>query len=223
MCLATPFSSHSLPAIPPTRSNTRFTIFLVMKLHALTTLLFLSAATLGTVTRAQPQDQQHQHRSHRDMLVARAELDFAAKRQAAPVFAAAPPPTASNQASSSQAASAVPAAPLTSGSAAASAGATTTSSLSASAASGSGTGATGTGSSMSTPVPTGPNGVPPLSFISSGMPPGTPSPVVSTYAPGATPPISGAPALPAPCTFPLRPVSSRTCPAHGLGIPSRVQ
>jgi hypothetical protein len=62
---------------------------------------------------------------------------------------------------------------------------------------------TGSGSgSGSTPVPTGPNGVPPLSLISSGMPTGTPSPVATTYTPGATPPISGAPVLPAQCTFP---------------------
>jgi hypothetical protein len=188
-----------------------------MKLHALTTLLFLSAVTLSTGTRAQPQDQRsHQHRSHRDMLVARAakgELEFAAKRQAGPVVvAAAPAPSGSsvsNQAPPSQAAPMPPGAPLTASSAAPSAGASTTSSLSGGSASGSGTGMTGTmtgtGSSLPTPVvsvPPGTNGVPALSLISSGMTPGTPSPVASTYAPGATPPVSGAPVLPAQCKFP---------------------
>jgi len=176
-----------------------------MKLHALTTLLFFSAATISTMgSRAQPQ---HEQRGHQDVLVARAakgELKSAAtKHQAGPVVAAAPAPSGSSvssQASSSQVASAAP----TINSAASSAGATATSSLSAGSASASGTGMTGSGSSQPTPVvsvPAGANGVPALSLISSGMPSGTPSPVVSTYAPGATPPFPGGPALPAHCKF----------------------
>ncbi|KAF8261653.1 hypothetical protein EI94DRAFT_1605585 [Lactarius quietus] len=51
-------------------------------------------------------------------------------------------------------------------------------------------------SSSGTSVPTGQNGVPPLSMISSGMHTGTSSPLASTYTPGATPPIPGAPPLP---------------------------
>jgi hypothetical protein len=187
-----------------------------MKLHALTTLLFFSAATLSTTgSRAQPQHKQH----HRDVLVARAakgDLEFAAaKRQAGPVVAAAPAPSsASSQApSSSQVAPAGSAAPPTTNSAASGAGATATSSLSAGSSSVSGTGMTGSGSSQPTPVvpvPAGANGVPALSLISSGMPSGTPSPVVSTYAPGATPSFPGGPALPAQCKF-LPFVSSPAC------------
>ena len=63
--------------------------------------------------------------------------------------------------------------------------------------------------SSATSVPTGLNGVPPLSLISSGMSTGTSSPLASTYTPGATPPISGAPPLPTRCT------SSRV-PPHSL-------
>ena len=171
-----------------------------MKLHALTALLFFSAATLGTSgTRAHPQHE------HRDVLVARAAKDglefAAAKRQADPVVAAALAPSGSStqnqEPSSSQVASAAH-------SAASSIGTTATSSLSAGSASASGT---GSNSSQPTPVVSGANGVPALSLISSGMPSGTPSPVVSTYAPGATPPFPGGPALPAQCKF-LPPVSS---------------
>jgi hypothetical protein len=187
-----------------------------MKLHALTTLLFFSAATLSTTgSRAQPQ---HERRDHQDVLVARAakgELEFAATtRQAGPVVAAAPAPSGSSASSqgpsSSQVASA---APPSTNSAASSAGATATSSLSAGSASASGTGMTGSGSSQPTPVvsiPAGANGVPAISLISSGMPSGTPSPVVSTYAPGATPSFPGGPALPAQCKF-LPLVSSPAC------------
>ena len=96
-----------------------------------------------------------------------------------------------------------------------------TSSLSAGSASGTGT--TGSGSSQPTPVvpvPAGANGAPALSLISSGMPSGTPSPVVSTYAPGATPSFPGGPALPAQCKFlPLvssRLLLARWLAAHGL-------
>ncbi len=177
-----------------------FTLFQVMKLHALTTLLFFSAATLSTTgSRAQPQHQRHGHRD----LVARAakgELDFAAAKRQNPVVAAAPAPSAS--ASSQTPSSASAASPITN-SAASSAGATATSSLSGSA-SVSGTGVTGSNSSQPTPVvpvPAGANGVPALSLLSSGMPSGTPSPVVSTYAPGATPSFPGGPALPAQCKF----------------------
>ncbi|KAH9975722.1 hypothetical protein BGW80DRAFT_1168897 [Lactifluus volemus] len=49
--------------------------------------------------------------------------------------------------------------------------------------------------------PGGQNGAPPLSLISSGMSTGTPSPLVSSYAASATPPIPGAPALPTPFVF----------------------
>jgi hypothetical protein len=188
-----------------------------MKLHALTTLLFFSAATLSTTgSLAQPE-----RRGHRDVLVARAakgELEFAAaRRQGGPVVAAAPAPSgssASSQApSSSQVTSAASAAPPTTNSAASSAGETATSSLSAGSASASGTGMTGSGSSQPTPTvsaPTGANGIPALSLISSGMPSGTPSPVVSTYASGATPSFPGGPALPAQCRFLLL-VSSPAC------------
>lgn len=190
-----------------------------MKLHALTTLLFFSAVTLSTTgSRAQPQ---HERRDHRDVLVARAakgELEFAAtKRQAGPVVAAAPAPSGSSASSqgpsSSQVASTGSAAPSSTNSAASSAGATATSSLSAGSASASGTGMTGSGSSQPTPVvsvPAGANGVPALSLISSGMSSGTPSPVVSTYAPGATPTFPGGPALPAQCKL-LPLVSSPAC------------
>jgi hypothetical protein len=78
---------------------------------------------------------------------------------------------------------------------------------------------TGSGSSQPTTVPTGANGVPPLSLISSGMSSGTPSPVTATYAPGATPPIPGAPVLPAKCTFPPSGlVLVRRIPIHGFGF-----
>jgi len=194
--------------------------FYVMKLRALTTLLFFSAATLITTgSRAQPQ---HDQRRHRDILAARAakgELEFGA-RQVGPIVAAAPPPGGgSSSMSSSQSAAA--ATPSTSNSAAPSAGATTSSSLSAGSASVSGTGTTNSSSSQPTPVvpvPAGANGVPALSLISSGMPSGTPSPVVSTYAPGATPTFPGAPALPAQCKF-LPLVSSAR--RSGCWIPSR--
>ena len=53
--------------------------------------------------------------------------------------------------------------------------------------------------SSATSIPTGQNGVPPLSLISSGMHTGTSSPLASTYKPGATPPIPGAPPLPTTC------------------------
>jgi hypothetical protein len=189
-----------------------------MKLHALTTLLFFSAATLSTTgSRAQPQHERH---GHRDVLLARVakdELEFAAAKRQGPVVAAAPAPSSSSASSqaptSSQVPSAAPAAPPTTNSAASSAGATATSSLSAGSASASGTGMTGSGSSQPTPVvpvPAGANGVPALSVISSGMPSGTPSPVVSTYAPGATPSFPGGPALPAQCKF-LPLVSSPAC------------
>src|SRR5258707_13362269 len=187
-----------------------------MRLHALTTLLFLLAATLSiTGTRAQPQHV-HEQRSHRDMPVARAakgELDFAAaaKRQAGPAFAAALAPDGNSASSPSQAPSSSQAASAAS-SAASRASASTSSSGSASSASGTGTGMSGSGSSQPTPVvsvPAGANGVPALSLISSGMPTGTPSPVVSTYAPGATPSYPGAPALPAKCTFLLFRLVSR--------------
>jgi hypothetical protein len=186
-----------------------------MKLQALTTLLFLSVATFSTTgSLAQPQ---HERRSHRDVLLARAangELEFAAtKRQAGPVAAAAPAPSSSTASSpapsSSQVASTGSTAPPTTNSAASSAGATGTSSLSAL----SGSGMTNTSSSQPTPVvpvPAGANGVIALSLISSGMPTGTPSPVVSTYAPGATPSFPGGPALPAQCKF-LPLVSSPAC------------
>jgi hypothetical protein len=69
--------------------------------------------------------------------------------------------------------------------------------------------------SIPTPVvsvpPDGQNGVPPLSLISFGMSTGTPSPVASSYAPGATPPISGAPVLPAACTSPPYPFRVFSC------------
>ena len=202
---ASAIASSLLNSLTRQLANSRFLLlpsFGIMKLHALTALLFLAAAAAlsssRTGTRAQLQDEQqyqYQQRGHRDMdmlVVARA-----AKGHGGPVVvAAAPAPSGSNQVSSSQPASAAPS------TTASGAGASTTSVTSAAgSASGSGTGMTGSGSSQSTPVPTGTNGVPPLSLISSGMPPGTPSPVAATYAPGATPPIPGAPVLPAKCTF----------------------
>ena len=178
-----------------------------MKLRALTTLLFFSAVSTGS--QAQPQ---HDHRHHRDILaarVAKGELEFGA-RQVGPIVAAAPAPGGgSSSMSSSQPAAA--ATPSTSTSAP-SAGATTSSSSSTGSTSVSGTGTTNSSSSQPTPVvpvPAGANGVPALSLISSGMPSGTPSPVVSTYAPGATPTFPGAPALPAQCRFLLLVSSAR--------------
>jgi hypothetical protein len=220
--------SHSLyPPFPQLALIVFFrsTLFSVMRLHALTTLLFLLAATLNnsTGTRARPQHVHEQH-SRRDMPLARAakgELDFAAaaKRQAGPLMAAALAPSGSSTSSPSQALSSSQAA-----SAASHAGASTSSS--GSAASASGTGMSGSGSSQPTPVvsvPAGANGVPALSLISSGMSTGTPSPVVSTYAPGATPSYPGAPALPAQCTFLLPPLSSclplvHRVATHGVGF-----
>lgn len=185
-----------------------------MKLHALTTLLFFSAATLSTTgSRAQPQHERH---DHRDVLVAReakGELEFAAaKRQAGPIVAAAQVPSGSSASSDAPSSSQVPSS-ASRNSGASSAGATTTSSLSAGSASASGTGMTGSGSSQPTPVvsvPAGANGIPALSLLSSGMPSGTPSPIVSTYAPGATPSFPGGPALPAQCKF-LPLISSPDC------------
>jgi hypothetical protein len=49
--------------------------------------------------------------------------------------------------------------------------------------------------------PGGQNGARPLSLISSGMSTGMPSPLVSSYAASATPPIPGAPTLPTPCAL----------------------
>ena len=49
--------------------------------------------------------------------------------------------------------------------------------------------------STSIPAATG-TGIPPLSVISSGMPTRTSRAAVTTYTPGAQPPISGAPPLP---------------------------
>lgn len=40
------------------------------------------------------------------------------------------------------------------------------------------------------------SGIPALSAITSGMPVATPSPLFTSFAPGATPPVSGAPPLP---------------------------
>jgi hypothetical protein len=220
------FTRHSAANVPQNKQSfffhplLSFTV-IIMKLHASTALLFFSAAatlTTLTVTRAQPQD--HLHRSHhRDTLVARAardELAFAAaKRQAGPVVAAAAaPPAPSGSTSSSSSASAGPAVPLTTSSGAHGTGTSTTPSLSA--ASGTGMTGSGSGSSQPTPLPTGPNGVPPLSLISSGMLPGTPSPVATTYPPGATPPFSGAPALPAQCTYPPARLVSWLFVAHGF-------
>ncbi|KAI0272326.1 hypothetical protein BC834DRAFT_948639 [Gloeopeniophorella convolvens] len=51
------------------------------------------------------------------------------------------------------------------------------------------------------PPPAGPNGVPPLTAISAGMPPGVPLPPAATYAPGSAPPLAGAPPLPAAFRF----------------------
>lgn len=63
--------------------------------------------------------------------------------------------------------------------------------------------ASSTSSGSASPVPTTPVGttIPPLSQITSGMPTPSTLPVTTTYSHGATPPISGAPTLPTPCTF----------------------
>lgn len=47
------------------------------------------------------------------------------------------------------------------------------------------------------PTVTAASEVPPLSMITSGMPTATPSPAFTTFAAGATPPVKGAPVLPA--------------------------
>jgi hypothetical protein len=50
-----------------------------------------------------------------------------------------------------------------------------------------------------TPPPPAGTGIPPIQNITSGMPVQMTLPVTATFAPGASPPISGAPALPTPC------------------------
>ena len=155
-------------------------------------VLLLSAATLTLVaggTRAKPQPQRH----HRNVVaLGNRQVDLGAAGPSGSSASGPASPTPSP--SSSQAA--VSSSSSSSGHSAAS---TVT-----------GTGMATTGSvktSIPTPVvsvpPGGQNGVPPLSLISFGMSTGTPSPVASSYVPGATPPISGAPVLPAACTFPL--------------------
>jgi len=150
-----------------------------MKLHTLTALFLSTAALSGTY--AQP-NVHHRH-SHPEELVARiAELQVAAKRQA-------------SGSSSLPAATSKPASTST-GPAATTPGAVTMSGT------GSTTTATGPPPTPVVPVPAqGANGAPPLSSITSGMPTGTPLPVSPTYAPGATPPIPGAPPLPSAFVF----------------------
>ncbi|KAH9000093.1 carbohydrate esterase family 4 protein [Lactarius akahatsu] len=142
-----------------------------MRLHALVALLF-SAVALTAGTHAQ----HHHHRGHRRQ----AELAAVAT-------------TSTHSGSSSSSPSSPPAStPTLSSSTTSSPGSISTGSSSSS-----------TNSSPSSPasVPTGQNGVPPLSMISSGMPTGTSSPLASTYTPGATPPVPGAPPLPTAFVF----------------------
>jgi hypothetical protein len=162
-----------------------------MKLHILTTLLFSAATFLaGGGTHAQRhhqhQYQYHAHAHHHDdvMALARRQLNDAAG----------PASSSGVGISSSRVNGAMP---TESGSGQA----PTMGGRSSGLATGS---VSRSGSTIPTPVvsvpPGGQNGAPPLSLISSGMPSGTPSPLVSTYAAGATPPIPGAPPLPTPCT-----------------------
>jgi len=62
------------------------------------------------------------------------------------------------------------------------------------------------------------SGIPPLSAISSGMPTATPSPLFTSFAPGATPPVSGAPPLPTlninPADYPALDVTPPTNGSH---------
>jgi len=162
-----------------------------MKLHALTTL-FLSVVALSSTTPGAQAGRHPHHRHH-----------VAAKQRQAPIFAASPPSGSSSSGPSSSAAtsSAAPQ-PVSSSANPASTPAGSSSNAAQSSSSGSGSvTATTTLPTPVVPVPSGTNGVPPLPFISSGMSTGVPSPVVSTYTAGATPPILGVPPLPTPFVF----------------------
>ena len=161
-----------------------------MKLHALTALFLSIVALSGTSTPAARAQRHPHHRGH-----------VAPKQRQAPVVDAASP-GAPGSSSTGPSSSAAPQ-PVSS-SASTPAGSPNVPQPSPSAA-GSGlvtvtmTTTTTTLPTPVVPVPSGTNGVPPLPLISSGMSTGTPSPVASTYAVGATPPVSGAPPLPTPC------------------------
>jgi hypothetical protein len=196
-----------------------------MKLQALTTALFLSCLALseavGISARAQPQQRQglgrslgrqlpyqHQspHHSHREAAAsaaaARRDNNSAGPPPSSRSTGGAAPMTATGNPASTPAPA--PTAPQSPSLSSASSVAPATGSASAV------TTTTATVMTIPTPVvsvPQGANGAPPLSLISSGMSTGVPSPVVSTYAPGATPPISGVPPLPTPCTSLIRVIS----------------
>ncbi|KAI0251794.1 hypothetical protein BJV78DRAFT_1208840 [Lactifluus subvellereus] len=154
-----------------------------MKLSALSVLLF--SAVMAGGTRAKPPPHQRHHRN----VVALGNRQVKLGAAGPSASGASGGPTSSTPSPSS------------------SAGNSSSGSRSAASTSVTGT-ATATGS-LKTSIPTpvvpvpsgGQNGVPPLSLISSGMSTGTPSPVASSYAPGATPPIPGVPVLPTAFVF----------------------
>jgi len=178
-----------------------------MKLHALTALFLSVAALSGTTPGARAE--RHPHQRHNVALKQRQAPVMAApggpSSSAAPSSASPQPATSSNSPNPNPATTpaASPNAPQPS-----------------SAPGGSGSVSSSATTTLPTPVvpvPSGTNGVPPLPFISSGMSTGTPSPVASTYAAGATPPVPGAPPLPTPCTSPSYPFS-RVHQCHKLTL-----
>jgi len=175
-----------------------------MKLHALTTLFLSVVALSGTTPGARAGRHPHHHRHH-----------VAAKQRQAPAIAAPAPPGSSSSGPSSSAASATSAGPQPVSSNANPASTPTGSLSNAPQSSPTGSGSVTATTTLPTPVvpvPSGTNGVPPLPFISFGMSTGVPSPVVSTYTAGATPPIPGAPPLPTACTALL----TNFFPCHNL-------
>ncbi|KAI9440334.1 carbohydrate esterase family 4 protein [Lactarius indigo] len=171
--LSLTFTSSVLPAA--SRSTPTLVVyFFLMKLHALVALLFsVVALTAGTHA------QQHHHRGHRRQVELAAGVTTSTHSGSpSPSSPSASTPTSSSTTTSSPSS-------ISTGSSSGSSSSITTNSSPSSSAS----------------VPTGQNGVPPLSMISSGMPTGTSLPLASTYTPGATPPIPGVPPLPTAFVF----------------------
>lgn len=81
------------------------------------------------------------------------------------------------------------------------AGAATTSATAASAATTAAAPGTSAATTAAAVSGTGSYDVPPLSVINMGMPSGVPPTLSTTYAPGAQPTYSGAPAIPAKCEY----------------------
>ena len=183
-----------------------------MKLHVLTTLSLSVAMFLSGETRAQPQAQlEHAARGHRppqqQAVTSRAwmwtwtkrQIDFGAASQSSGSANGAKQgvPVAGGSSTATGISVSLPLAPSAVSYQSSTTWITGGSKLSSSASS----------TMRPTPVvsvpPGGQNGAPPLSLISSGMSTGTPSPLMSSYAASATPPIPGAPALPTPCALVL--------------------